>query len=274
MRSRNNWTAEEDAELRRRYPTEPTQSIANDLGRPVSSVYNHAANLGLKKGTEFFASEHSGRISTARRAVIGPRLWTESEEQVLREMWPNSRAIEVARKLDRPESGIYKRATELGLKKTEEFLNSALSGRQNLAVVGRDTRFTPGHVPANKGKKGLCVAPEHTLFQRGHRPFNVLPVGSITSTSDGYRKVKIAEPNKWQHLHRYNWVEAHGPIPDGMCLAFKDGDRTNCEVSNLELITRAERCRRNSIHKYPPEVRATIRVLGKLRREINQYGEK
>ncbi|HHN3384918.1 HNH endonuclease, partial [Pseudomonas aeruginosa] len=36
------------------------------------------------------------------------------------------------------------------------------------------------------------------------------------------------------------------------------------------LITRAERMRRNSIHRYPPELKSAIRVISKLKRTIQE----
>lgn len=41
-------------------------------------------------------------------------------------------------------------------------------------------------------------------------------------------------------------------------------------IDNLELITRAERMRRNSIHRYPPELKSAIRVISKLKRTIQE----
>lgn len=42
------WTEAELEELRRRYPVEGGQRLAEDLGRPASSVYAQASSLGLK----------------------------------------------------------------------------------------------------------------------------------------------------------------------------------------------------------------------------------
>jgi len=50
----------------------------------------------------------------------------------------------------------------------------------------------------------------------------------------------------WKPLHIYNWEKTNGKIPKGHCLWFKNGDTMNCELSNLELITRAENMNRNS----------------------------
>ena len=37
-------------------------------------------------------------------------------------------------------------------------------------------------------------------------------------------------------MHRYVWECNHGPIPDGMHVHHKDGDKTNNNIDNLELL--------------------------------------
>lgn len=56
------WTAEEIAELTRRYPHEPTQTIAQDLGHPLASVYHKAAYLRLRKSEAYLASPYACRL--------------------------------------------------------------------------------------------------------------------------------------------------------------------------------------------------------------------
>lgn len=46
------------------------------------------------------------------------------------------------------------------------------------------------------------------------------------------------------YLHRRIWIEARGPVPNGYTLMFKDGDRTNCRLENLECVSREEQQRR------------------------------
>ena len=117
--------------------------------------------------------------------------------------------------------------------------------------------FTKGHEPWNKGKAvGNHSGNKSTQFKKGHLPKCHQPVGSIKTrtrsnrfTSSGepvkYLWIKIAEPNKWQMLHIYNWLQHHGEIPAGKILVFKDKDTTNCSINNIEAITRAENMIRN-----------------------------
>ena len=114
---------------------------------------------------------------------------------------------------------------------------------------GLTGQFEKGHTPHNKGKKGFSYpGSEATQFKKGHVPKNHRPVGSIRKDCDGYIYKKVAEPNKWRMLHVLNWEAAHGPVPPGHALVFKDGDRSNCELDNLLLVTRGELAVMNKRH--------------------------
>lgn len=92
----------------------------------------------------------------------------------------------------------------------------------------------------------------------------------------GYVEVKVAEPNKWRLKHRFVWEEAHGPIPPGHNIQFRDGNRQNLSLGNLYMISRAEQCaKENSFHaRYPEELKAVIRLKGSIKRQITEYNKK
>ena len=50
--SKRRWTNEESREALRRYPNEPTQDIAADMGRSPSAIYQHALKNGVYKSDE------------------------------------------------------------------------------------------------------------------------------------------------------------------------------------------------------------------------------
>lgn len=130
---------------------------------------------------------------------------------------------------------------------------------------GRICRFTPGRVSWNEGKKGIHYSPG-TEFRKGNTPVNHLPIGSEIMTEDGYLKVKIAEPNKWAFKHRIVWEKANGKIQAGSTLIFADGDRTNTNLDNLILLTRAELLtanRRGLIYK-DPDLTRTGTLIAKV----------
>lgn len=120
---------------------------------------------------------------------------------------------------------------------------------------GLDGKFPKGHVPPNKGKKGYCSpGSEKGWFKNGERPTNFKEIGSERIDRQGYTLVKIKNPSTWRFKHRLLWEKERGKIPDGMKLVFKDGDKSNITLENLELVSKYEALilnRKNLIHENP-----------------------
>jgi hypothetical protein len=70
---------------------------------------------------------------------------------------------------------------------------------------------------------------------------------------DGYLRRCSNPDGTHRHivLHRVLWEEHNGPIPKGKILIFKDGNRANVAMWNLELTTYAESKRRLAKTNYP-----------------------
>jgi len=133
--------------------------------------------------------------------------------------------------------------------------------------TGRTGRFEKGNVPHPDAKpKG----PNKTSFKKGAMPHNWKTVGSTRVNVDGYVEVKIQEPRTWVQLHTIIWSAAHGDIPEGHCVVFVDGDKTNIKLSNLELISRSEHLQINKLTgKFKAEeVREIVRSIGKMNAKI------
>lgn len=69
------------------------------------------------------------------------------------------------------------------------------------------------------------------------------PIGSVTKAK-GYWQIKVADEygkrkSNWMLLHHYNYIEAYGDIPKGMVVIFLDGNKDNCEASNLKAVPQA-----------------------------------
>ena len=113
---------------------------------------------------------------------------------------------------------------------------------------GLTGRFKKGNVPFNKGKKGWSApGTERTRFKKRHLPANTKPISYERITKDGYIEVKIkmrpSHPgcnDNFKLKHRLVWEEAHGPIPKGCNIIFLDGNRQNCDIENLAIVTKAE----------------------------------
>ena len=81
-------------------------------------------------------------------------------------------------------------------------------------------------------------------------------------------RVKVG---KYALKHRVVWEQNNGPVPDGMVVVFKDGNKLNTAIENLELVSRKELMSKNTIHRYPEELKSTIRLIGKVKRTIKTH---
>ncbi|MFZ6686618.1 HNH endonuclease signature motif containing protein [Undibacterium sp. SXout11W] len=209
---------------------------------------------------------------TKSRDILKRVIWTEEQINILKARYPNERAADIASSLGMKLHVIYAKANSLRLKKSEAFYASDVSGHGNL-TKGAGTRFTKGQQSWNKGKKGLQFeGSKATQFKTNSVPVNVLPVGFIRTNTDGYLEIKTAPGmRKWVPLHRWNWKKEHGDFPaKNMALVFKDGNRLNCDISNLELISRTELMSRNTVHNLPKELAELVQLRGALNRKINR----
>ena len=189
--------------------------------------------------------------------------WTDQERNVLRKLYRNSRSQCVSNLLNRSVKQVYQQARFLGLKRLKP---PTVYKSGNVSV----TCFKKGHIPWNKGMKGLDIGGKDTQFKKGSAPHNYKPVGSERINKYGYIEVKVLDPKKWSLKHRHVWEQENGRIPKDHIVVFKDGNRQNCNLSNLELISRAENMERNTIHNYPEEIKKIIRTLAALTRKINE----
>jgi hypothetical protein len=111
--------------------------------------------------------------------------------------------------------------------------------------MGNKGSFKKSNTPWNKDKKGIHLSPE-TEFKKDQNVGEKHP-----SWKGGVQKPK----NDCAYLHAGNsqrvrrpktiWEKANGPVPKGYIIYHKDGDNKNDDLSNLEIITRAELLKRN-----------------------------
>ena len=83
-----------------------------------------------------------------------------------------------------------------------------------------------------------------TQFKPGQRVHNEKYDGYERLSKDGYIEVRVKK-GKFVSKHRLLWEKNHGPIPKGFNVVFKDGDRSNIKLDNLEMISDAALCLRN-----------------------------
>lgn len=177
--------------------------------------------------------------------------WTAQQTATLRQLYPDLPSAEIAAQLGIATKQVYYKAHKMGLKKSAEFYATRDADRLN-GVRGQQTRFT-----------------------KGQRPHTWLPIGTERVSGVGYLERKLTDTGctrrDYVPVHRIVWRDAGRDIPTGHALVFKDGNKRNFDLDNLELVTRQELMRRNSYHNnYPKEVGEIIQLRGALNRKINQ----
>lgn len=150
----------------------------------------------------------------------------------------------------------------------------AATGKRYGIRSGRTGQFLKGNTPWNKGLKGWqAPGTEKTQFKKGNLPANHVSVGSETIDKDGYVKVKIGEPNKWEFKHRLIWEKSHGrQIPPNYVVIFGDGNKRNFNPDNLLLVSRKQlaRMNQNRLIKNDAKLTETGILIAEL---INKTGE-
>jgi hypothetical protein len=204
------------------------------------------------------------------------RRWTPEEDAILRAHYADTRTEDLVPVIGRALGSIYQRAQHFGLHKSEAFRASPVSGRTN-GRQGIGTRFVKGQAPANKGlrrpgwHRGRM---KETQFTKGALPHNTVPIGT-ERVRDGYVWIKVRDdvvPARrcWLSKHQYLWEQANGPLPDGHIVRFKDNDRTNLALANLECVSRAEHVATRGLHALPPELVQIHQLRGAIARQINK----
>lgn len=252
------WTDKEVKYLKEHYSNTDTGLIAKKLNRSYVAVKTKAYKYNLSKDSYHF--------------------WTDEDLDILKELYPVNSTDFVARKLNLKPYQVYQKANKLGLKKSNELIKKQLDEQgKKLRKLGAKYRFPKGHIPENKGKKQTeFMSPEaiertkKTGFKKGHIPKNHQPVGTERFGKDNYILIKIKEPSVWDLKHRVLWQKHYGEIPEGSVIVFKDGNINNISIENLEMLTREELMKKNTIQRYPEDLRKVMMLQGRLRKKIKE----
>ena len=219
-----------------RYPKEVHKYIAENCAGHSAAELAEMTNAAC--GTAFTAASmksykanHKLKSGTPGGTPKGKSLkWPEAVTQFIKENCTGRSRHEIATMVNETFGAGTMTAAQV----------STFMGNRKIRS-GLDCRFKPGVPSWSAGKKvGSHGRSVETQFKPGHRPHNAAPIGEIRHTTDGYLVRKIAEPNKWEFVHRATWEEHFGKIPPGHVVSFKDGNKDNVAPENLMLITNAE----------------------------------
>lgn len=206
-------------------------------------------------------------------------LWTTEQVEILRELYPYMRSHDIAARLGLRHTQVLDKASRLGFKKTKEAIMAVSKlAMQDPNHPGRKHQFHSAQTPWNKGTNyqagGRSVETQFKGGRRGMAAYNWLPIGSERVSKDGYLQRKMTDTGvtcrDFVAVHWIIWHEAGHTVPAGHALIFKDGNKKNITLENLELITRADLMRRNSVHNYGPEIARIQQLRGAITRQINK----
>ena len=175
------------------------------------------------------------------------RRWTQWEVEYLKQHYATRTCADIAQWVHHSEKSVQAKAFTMGLRKDKAFI----------ADCAKRSRFTKGHRPFNKGMQWEDFMSEEGRRNSAKTQFKTGEVNTHSPTfrQVGYECVRTEKGRKYIWIkpdgrrmmpkHRWLWEQAHGAIPNGYNVQFKDGDTLNCVLDNLYLISRKKQVRKN-----------------------------
>lgn len=185
--------------------------------------------------------------------------WTTAELQYLKDHYELNTTRHLQEVLNRSRGAINLKAGQLGLRKHPSCCN----------------RFPKGLIPHNKGKAMQASTKDklrHTWFTQGHLPHNTRHDGYLRRQKDGYWYIRL-QIKQWRPYHVYLYEQHHQIQVNNRThiVRFIDGNKDNLAIQNLQLISRSDNMRLNTIHRYPTPIKEAIHAHAKLLRKIAEH---
>jgi len=129
--------------------------------------------------------------------------WTTMEERYLRDNYSKLSTQKMANALGRKHSAVTMKMRRMGLQRQ---------------ATSHPAQWKPGHTNSKS-----------------------VDMFTVTTVARGEKFIKIIKtPDGWVPYARYVWEQANGKIPQDKKIWFVDGDQTNCELSNLTVVSAKE----------------------------------
>lgn len=199
-----------------------------------------------------------------------PQYWTSEQKKILIENYADSTPQQMIELLNGvfDMAQISKKAQRIGIRKSDDY---------KLREINKG-RLPPGNIPWNTGQHyNAGGKAKDTQFKPGSTPPNTCAVGTQRVNDKGYIEIKIEEGEgrkKWKLLHREVWQRNHGKPPKGSIIIFKDHNKNNCAIENLQLITKEQLMLENSGHNYSEDLKEVMRLKAAITRKINRYAKR
>jgi hypothetical protein len=202
------FTKKMDEFLKKNFENMTNQELANKLGLKLTVTRNRLYALGLKR--------------------MKLQYWTAEQVQFLKDNYKtigDTELAEIFAKKWEKEKGWTKKHIE----KKRRYLKLKRSKTHLKDIFIRNVQL---------GRYGLCAV--NAWKTRG-----VTPEGGI-KVWGRHKQVYKKIDSKYIKLSHHVWEQHHGAVPAGTLIVHKDGNGLNCELDNLQCITRGDNMARNS----------------------------
>ena len=206
--------------------------------------------------------------------------WTPEQIDWLRANYPDMRTDACIAHIGCTRKQLQYKVSSLKIKKSAAWMASdespllkAASARAK--IVGSRGQFQPGAAPWNKGISYQAGGRStETRFKPGAKPHTWHPIGHTSTAPDGYlyRKTQDTGVTRRDYVlvHHLIWRMHGRSVPKGHVLVFRDGEKSNVDINNLELIPRGELMKRNSVHRHGPEIAQISQLIGCINRQLRK----
>lgn len=216
--------------------------------------------------------------------------YTKKELDFMRANYKAMTWEQIGEALGRSRSSVEAKAHRMGLRKRKgqrrtwrgerlERLKELYPNTKN-AVIADIFGVTVKQVKSTARYYGLRKAPDYVHdghYKAGHAPHNTHQIGTIIERA-GRVAIKVTDDkdnpkDDWVSYQYYLWVSAGNRQPkDNEVLRIKPQyvglHHSKWTVDHIECVTMAEHLERNSINRYPKELNSAIRLLSRIRKEI------
>ena len=212
------WTAAMDQFLIDNRGTMTTRQLGAALGLTLHVTRNRCYELGL--------------------FVMELEYWTDEQTDFLKNKYHIWGDVEIAEFFNSVFPEKKKGWTKKHIEKKRRYLKLKRTTEEKKSIHARNTLFCS--YAENHYKRWIGVETEIGTvkvwrMEKGERPTLYIKVSAEEATCfGGYIK-----------LAHYNWIKANGPIPEGHVIRLKDGNSFDCNIENLECLTKAENGARN-----------------------------
>lgn len=247
--------------VKNNFETMSQRQIAEHFGFTPATVRRQYRVLGLKVTPEM--KEHF-----RRQALRARTSFTKEEDDFIKKNYLTMPIKAMAKRIGRSSCGVKGRLNHLGLSVPAE-----VAERNRLAGLKHGQGWNKGmKIEEFMTSEQSIRNTLKTRYKKGNIPHNVREDYALSIHANGYLWIRKGM-NDWELLQRWIYRIHHEVnLTSKENIIFKDGNRANFRIENLEKISNEDLMRRNGIYnRYPKNMMEAMLTLGRLKRLIKRY---